>query len=182
MSRWSEMLADLDRQHDTTDTSRHCAEPAPDVSQCVNSVIPSDANDLSERAAIVEYAGDVPRAWAEGFAALSSMPAPTGFLPDRWARIIDAAGRFLDQWAARAIECGWTDLDLFGCHSGAPDKRFDAMGLVLLLDRVEVVGIDQDGADLITRTGAGQRYRRRPLPPDTVSLWQLIASARPGKS
>jgi len=47
------------------------------------------------------------------------------------------------------------------------------MGLTLLLDGCEVVGVDKDGADLITSAGAKQRYRRRPLPDGTVSLWQL---------
>jgi hypothetical protein len=131
-------------------------------------------NDLDERAAIIEYGAGVPRVWAEGYAALASMPAPTGFSPKRWQRIIDATGTFLDRWAAEAIECGWSDLDVFGCNPDRPDARFDCMGLVLLLDRCEVVSIDKGGADLVTATGARQRYRRRPLPSDTVSLWQLV--------
>ena len=78
---------------------------------------------------------------------------------------------------AEAIRCGWSDLDVFGVNPARPDARFDAMGLVLLLDRCEVVSIDRDGADLVvTVTGAGQRYRRRPLPPDTISLWDLPQS------
>jgi hypothetical protein len=48
------------------------------------------------------------------------------------------------------------------------------MGLVLLLDRWEVSGIDEAGADLVTETGAPLRYRRRPLPGHTISLWQLV--------
>jgi hypothetical protein len=48
------------------------------------------------------------------------------------------------------------------------------MGLVLLLDRCEVVAIDREGADLLTVTGARQRFRRRPLPRGTVPLWELI--------
>jgi len=44
---------------------------------------------------------------------------------------------------------------------------------VLLLDRAEVAGIDRDGADLVAATGASQRYRRRPVPADTISLWEL---------
>ena len=47
------------------------------------------------------------------------------------------------------------------------------MGLVLLLDRCEVVAIDRDGAALVTATGAHQRFRRRPLPHGIISLWQL---------
>ena len=62
---------------------------------------------------------------------------------------------------------------MFGCHNTAPAARFNCMGLVLLLDRREVVAIDPDGAELVTATGAHQRFRRRPLPPGTVSLWQL---------
>ena len=130
-------------------------------------------DDLDERAAIVEYGARIPRRWAEGFAALSSMPAPHGFSPERWHRIVDAAGAFLDRWAAEAIVAGWTDLDVFGADAAAPDKRFDCMGLVLLLDRLEIVSIDPEGADLRSPTGAPQRYRRRPLPPHTVSLWDL---------
>jgi hypothetical protein len=147
--------------------------PAPPFD--TSKTVATQGADLDERAAIVEYDAGVPRAWAEGFAALSTMPAPPGFLPDRWARIVDAAGVFIDRWASTAAACGWSDLDIFGCDLGSPDRRFDCMGLVLLLDRVEVVGIDQDGADLVTQTGSGQRYRRRPLPPDTVSLWQLAS-------
>ena len=64
-------------------------------------------------------------------------------------------------------------LTVFGCDPGRTAARFDAMGLVLLLDRCEVAAIDQDGADLVTVTGARQRFRRRPLPPGTVALWQL---------
>ena len=46
------------------------------------------------------------------------------------------------------------------------------MGLLLLLDRWAVIGIDEDGADLVTQ-GEPQRYRRRPLPANTISLWDL---------
>ena len=132
-----------------------------------------DLDELGERAALIEFGAGVPRAWAEGFAALSTMPAPTGFSSARWQRIVDAAGGFLDRWASKAIECGWSDIDVFGCDADAPDRRFDCMGLVLLLDRVEVVGIDAEGADLQSPDGVMQRYRRRPLPTHTISLWEL---------
>jgi len=131
-------------------------------------------DDLHERAALVEYGANVPRRWAQGFAALCTMPAPTGFSSERWRRIVDAAGVFLNLWAAKAIACGWSDLDVFGCGVTAPDRRFDCMGLVLLLDRWEVSGVDEAGADLVTETGTPLRYRRRPLPVHTIPLWQLV--------
>jgi hypothetical protein len=135
-------------------------------------------DDLEERAAIIECGAGVPGRWAEGFAALSTMSAPTGFTSPRWQRIIDATGTFLDRWAAEAIRCDWSDLDVFGCNPDRPDARFDCMGLVLLLDRCEITGIDEGGADLVTATGARQRYRRRPLPGDTISLWDVVTTKR----
>jgi hypothetical protein len=149
--------------------------PSDEGLSSLNSFIssPGSADDLDERAAIIEYGAGIPRAWAEGFAALSSMPAPTGFSSARWQRIVDAAGGFLDRWASKAIECGWSDLDVFGCDQSAPDRRFDCMGLVMLLDRMEVVGIDAEGADLRFPDGVMQRYRRKPLPAHTISLWEL---------
>jgi hypothetical protein len=101
------------------------------------------------------------------------MAPPAGFRPDRWQQIVDATGAFLDRWAGAAIRCGWSALDVFGCHDTAPAARFDCMGLMLLLDRCKVVAIDRDGADLVTASGARQRFYRRPLPLGTVSLWEL---------
>jgi hypothetical protein len=170
--------------HERNETNEQTPHEHPPTSDLVgvnslNSFISSYTDNLDEPAAIIEYNGNIPRAWAEGFAALCAMPAPTGFSVERWRRIIDAAGTFLDKWAARAIECGWSDLDVFGCDPDRPDARFDCMGLVLLLDRCEVAGIDRDGADLVTVTGARQRYRLRPMPPGTVSLWQLCMPRDP---
>ena len=146
---------------------------APDIS----ATLATEADDLDERAALIEFGANVPRRWAEGYAALCSMARPSGFSPERWQRIVDAAGSFLDRWAAAAITCGWSDLDVFGCDRDRPDARFDCMGLVMLLDRVEVVGIDPDGADLIATTGGAKlRFRRRPLPRHTISLWDLDRS------
>jgi hypothetical protein len=194
MSRWAEMFAALSRGADTIDTSdtNPVEKVAPPIVSLVSIVSGAaerefssnaavdaaqpevaDTDDLEERAAIIEEGAGVPRAWAEGYAALSTMPTPTGFSPERWRRIVDATGTFIDRWATEAIRCGWSDLDIFGVDPAAPDRRFDCMGLTLLLDRCEIVNIDPAGADLVSTTGARQRYRRRPLPPDTVSLWDL---------
>jgi hypothetical protein len=118
-------------------------------------------------------AADTPSCWAEGCVALRSMPPPAEFYPERWQRIVDAAGIFLDRWATEAIRHGWTTLDLFGVDAGAPTARFDCMGLVMLLDRREILAIDERGADLVTASGARRRFRRRPMPPGTISLWEL---------
>jgi hypothetical protein len=148
------------------------------AAKVAESNVSPDPDDLAERAALIEEGAGVPRGWAEGYAALSVMSPPAGFTPQRWRRIVDAAGIFIDRWAAKAAECGWSATDVFGVHPIAPDKRFDAMGLVLLLDRAEVVDVDPDGADLIARAGGVRtRYYRRPVPPETISLWELAVAA-----
>ena len=172
-------VLDRDTRRDASRDSGVSVLPIADTSSetpvsPVSGVSPVSADDLEERAALVEYGAGVPRRWAEGYAALCTMAPPAGFSPERWRRIVDAAGVFLDRWAADAIRCGWSDLDTFGCDPDRPDARFDAMGLVMLLDRVEVTGIDPDGADLIaTAGGAKLRFRRRALPQSTISLWEL---------
>ena len=144
----------------------------PQVAECKNSLA-AVPDDPEERAAVVEYGAGVPHRWAEGYAAIRTMPPPDGFSPERWQRIIDGAHRFMGQWAAKAAECGWSDLDVFGADPDGPDRRFDCMGLLLLLDRTEIVAIDTEGADLRSPPEAGLRYRRRPVPAHTVSLWEL---------
>jgi hypothetical protein len=135
-------------------------------------------DDLEERAALIEHGAEVPKRWAEGFAVMSAMPAPAGFSARRWQRIVDATGSFLDRWANEAVQCGWSDLDVFGCNPDRPDARFDCMGLVTLLDRAEVIALDHEGATLKTQIGSQLRYRRRPLPTGTVSLWDLRFAGR----
>jgi hypothetical protein len=76
----AELLAEL-RQH----KAELLAVLIPPVTDSASTLQPSD---LDERAAIVEYGSGVPRRWAEGYAALSSMPAPAGFSSERWSRIV----------------------------------------------------------------------------------------------
>jgi hypothetical protein len=122
----------------------------------------------------IEEGAGAPRSWLEGYAAMLAMAMPSGFSPERWKRIVDATGSFLDRWADPAIACGWSTLDAFGVDADRPDARFDCMGLVLLLDRCGIVAVDEAGADLVTTSGARQRFRRRPLPLGTVPLWRLV--------
>ena len=50
----------------------------------------------AERAALVEYDGNIPREWAEGFARLDP-DRPPGDVPlKRWQRFVDDVGLFLD--------------------------------------------------------------------------------------
>ena len=97
----------------------------------------SDAwtDEHEERAAIIEYDGGAPRAWAEGFARLDPSKPPADMPQRRWLRFIDDCGRFLDDGGAgRAMALGWGPLDLFGCDRERPFARADHMGLLWLLN------------------------------------------------
>jgi hypothetical protein len=128
---------------------------------------------LDAKRPIIELGPGVPAAWREGYDVLRSMPEPRGFRPGRWDRVVAAAAKFLPEWGDRAAECGWGVRDVFGCDPGRPEARFDCMGLVMLLDGFEVIGVDDRGADLVSRNGARQRYRIRPMPAHTVALWDI---------
>jgi hypothetical protein len=78
------------------------------------------SNTEEERAAIIESDGGVPREWAEGFAKLCTMPRPPAYRPQRWARLIDAAGHFIDDWAMVATKLRWTTEQVFGVDAAAP--------------------------------------------------------------
>jgi hypothetical protein len=52
------------------------------------------------------------------------------------------------------------------------------MGLVLLLDGAELAAMSADHAEIHTRSGARQRYFRRPsLNPMQVAIWECRLSA-----
>ena len=100
-----------------------------------------------ERAAIVEYDGGAPRAWAEALARLDPNKPPGDVPPQRWLRFIDDCGRFLDGgWAARAAAFGWGPLDLFGCDRERPFARVDHLGLLWLLNGGTIVELHRDRA------------------------------------
>jgi hypothetical protein len=70
--------------------------------------------ELAERAAIIADGAAVPADWAQGFARPDTVPAPGGVQPTQWREVVDAAGRFLDQWGGKAAALGWTAGELFG--------------------------------------------------------------------
>ncbi len=98
----------------------------------------NEANE--ERAAIVEYDGGAPRAWAEALARLNPNKRPTDVPAKRWVRFLDDCGSFLDgRWPAKAADFGWGPLDLFGCDRERPFERIDHLGLLWLVDGGSII-------------------------------------------
>jgi hypothetical protein len=128
-----------------------------------------------ERAAIAEYDGGAPRAWAEALARLDPSRPPSDVSPQRWLRFIDDCGRFLDSgWAAHAAKLNWHPLDLFGCDRERPLARLDHAGLVWLLNGRQLLALSADTAAIAAPSGGSLTFRRRPVEPGRVVLaWEL---------
>jgi hypothetical protein len=129
-----------------------------------------------ERAAIAEYDGGAPRAWAEALARLDPSKPPADVPPRRWLCFIDDCGHFLDAgWAARAAALGWGPLDLFGCDRERPSARVEYLGLLWLLSGGQLVELHRNRGVIGTASGARQTYRRRPVEVGRVVLaWELV--------
>jgi hypothetical protein len=116
-----------------------------------------------ERAAIVEFAAEVPRAWAEGFTRLDPNRPPSDVPPGRWLIFIDDIGRFLDEgWAAKAAARGWSPYELFGCDRDRPFARTDQAGLLWLMRGHRLAALSAETAVIETLGEEALRYARRP--------------------
>lgn len=108
--------------------------PAPHHAE-LRSHLPGNLNlsqpERSERAAIVEHDGRVPRHWAEGLARLHPDRPPRGFTPSRWLEVVNDSGLLLDRWGTTLEALGSTDADVWGCDAAAPDQRLDLAGLAV---------------------------------------------------
>ena len=136
---------------------------------------PFDDTDFDERAAMVEYGAGVPRAWADGFARLCTLPRHPDYTETRWQGLIDDAGLFLDQWAAKVDGLGWKTQEVFGVHHAKPSTRIDLQGLVPCIRGRKVIAVSADSATIETITGARQRIFRRTdtRSPGRVAVWEI---------
>jgi hypothetical protein len=188
VSRWADAFAALSGC-DTLDTMRHSGDPPSRVSQSVKSVTalsePAPATDRAleiwgeaeeERAGVIEYDGNVPRAWAEGYARLHPDHPPGDVPLRRWQTLVDDCGRFLDGgWANRVAALGWGPLDLFGCDRERPFAQIDHAGLLWLVNGGTLVELNRNRAIIEGRTGARQTFRRRPVAVGEIVLaWELV--------
>jgi hypothetical protein len=128
-----------------------------------------------ERAAIVQFDGNIPRAWAEGFVRLYPDRPPGEVPARRWLRFVDDVGLFLDSpFCARAAALGWGPYDLFGCDRDRPFARIDYLGLLWLLDGGRIIALTANTAIIKTSNGSIRTYRRRTRnEPSRLLAWEL---------
>jgi hypothetical protein len=87
---------------------------------------------------------------------------------------MNAAGRFLDHWGARAAARGWKAGELFGLDPKAPLNRRDRRGAAFFLARVEVLAITADAITVRDGGSARQIYREKHL---TAPAWEVGAGS-----
>jgi hypothetical protein len=78
----------------------------------------------------------------------------------RWRQAVEDATAFLSSWGTQAQAFGWTVHELFGLHPTAQLSRYNAMGLVWLLQGRPVIALTAAEAVFRAASGATLTYRR----------------------
>jgi hypothetical protein len=117
------------------------------------------------------WASDQLRTYEQACAALRSQ-CPQLIEPDRWRQAIHDADSFLTTWGAQADTLGWTARELFGLHQ-VPERpaatyerlsRYEATGLIWLLQGKPVIGLTAGEAAIRGHSGATVTYRKHNKP------------------
>ncbi|MCH8172267.1 MAG: hypothetical protein IIA70_03055 [Proteobacteria bacterium] len=155
MGKWRALAQRLKEPPDNSDNSDNSTDGNPIVTSVA--IVTTLNSNKTERAAIHEYEGGLPREWAEAFANLQFMDRPDQYTTAEWEEVINDAGLFADKWAARARDLGWTIMDIFAVHKSGSRKRLDGEGVILSLRGNKVIAITADHIIIETSTGARQR-------------------------
>ena len=101
------------------------------------------------------------------------MSQAAGAVPeDRWQRCVEDGRRFLAQWGSQAEALGWNSLTYSACthrrrtrtRATAACRRYDATGLIWLLQGRPVIALTEATAAIQSLTGAITVYRRHNKP------------------
>ena len=85
---------------------------------------------------------------------------------ERWQRCVADGRQFLATWGDRAAALGWSPSELFGLHQVPAQpaatrlSRYDATGLIWLLQGDPVVALTETTAAIRHATGNVTTYRR----------------------
>ncbi len=115
----------------------------------------------------------LPSEWIDGLTMLETKAPPLSISVNRWQRIVDDADLLVRQWGVQAAALGWTSLQLFGAHPVKPVERHDLKGLAMLVYGNPIVAMNQAAANMSMPSGSILTYRRRPIDPVAVCVWDL---------
>jgi hypothetical protein len=103
--------------------------------------------------------GHVPPHWVDGIARLETHKVPRDVPAHRWRQFINDCHKFLiakENWAERAAELGWNDLELFGCCR-RPLERLGSAGLLWATNGGTLIELHRDWA-VIERASDRSRH------------------------
>ena len=115
----------------------------------------------------------VPADWIAGVASLDAESPPPPVRPEQWSAFVIAAKLFLDSWATKATDLGWTDLDVFGADSGHPEIAWLNSGLLWSSPNHSILDLRADRAILRTPNGSLQTFYRTPHLRARALPWEI---------
>ncbi len=115
----------------------------------------------------------VPADWIAGVASLDADRPPSAIRPEHWSAFVRAAKSFLDGWATKAAELGWTDLDLFGADSIHPEIGWLNSGLLWSLPNHSIIDLRAERTILRTPNGSPQTFYRTPHLRARTLPWEI---------
>lgn len=101
---------------------------------------------------------EIPIEWAEVFCKLRQCNRPDNIPMTDWLRIqynAIALHKKQPKMLQTIISCGWSLLDIYGCFSLAPTRRFEYMGLLIIKSQQEqIVSVNEDCIKLQRKGGS----------------------------
>lgn len=107
---------------------------------------------------IIASSLEIPIEWAEAFCKLRQCNRPDNIPMTDWLRIQYNAitlHKKQPKMLRTIITCGWSLLDVYGCFSLAPIRRFEYMGLLIIKNQQErIVFVSEDCIKLQSKSGS----------------------------
>ncbi len=139
---------------------KDCVTPITPVTSKNDNAQDFTLETFEERAAIIQYNDAIPRCWAIAIAKIQLRPKPNAIAQEKWQEI-QSTLEMLTTCLKDVIAHGWKISDIFGCHPVAPQRRFDAMGLLMLLNEGDrIIEIRQDAIRVQNSRGSIQSFYR----------------------
>jgi hypothetical protein len=122
---------------------------------------------------------EIPLEWAEAFCKLRQCNRPDNIPMTDWLRIqYNAIALYKKQpkMLRTIITCGWSLLDIYGCFSSTPIRRFEYMGLLIMKGQQEQVISVSDDCIKLQRKGCSVMGFYKPLVSSSsrVLLYDLL--------
>ena len=127
---------------------------------------------------IIASSLEIPLEWAEAFCKLRRCNRPCNISMVDWLRIqynVISLHKKQLKMLRNIIASGWSLLDVYGCCSLAPTKRFEYMGLLIIKNQQErIVSVIEDCIKLQRKGGSVMGFYK-PLvsSPSRVLLYEL---------